>query len=156
MNLFLFYLAFAMTVHKAQGGTIQRVVVDLTHFPCLLLLHEICNHFCCYVTCYYKTTLDCLAEPQSVLLVKASMPTSPTCALKAILHLSSRVSLMMDHRGIESTPSSFLLKIKHRLFHPQPFLSNCVRFELQMPFWWGYQAPLPYSFISSSSSSSSS
>ena len=30
---FPFDLAFAMTVHKAQGRTIKRVVVDLTHHP---------------------------------------------------------------------------------------------------------------------------
>jgi len=30
---FPFDLAFAMTVHKAQGPTIKRVVVDLTHHP---------------------------------------------------------------------------------------------------------------------------
>ena len=32
-DIFAFDLAFAMTVHKAQGRTIRRVVIDLTHRP---------------------------------------------------------------------------------------------------------------------------
>jgi len=38
---FPFDLAFAMTVNKAQGRTIKRVVVDLTHHP----------HCCCCMKC---------------------------------------------------------------------------------------------------------
>ena len=36
-NPFPFDLAFSMTIHKAQGRTLRRVVIDLTHHP---------NHYC--------------------------------------------------------------------------------------------------------------
>ena len=36
-NPFPFDLAFSMTVHKAQGRTLKRVVIDLTFHP---------NHYC--------------------------------------------------------------------------------------------------------------
>ena len=73
-----------------------------------------------------KTTLDCLS-PNLCSPVKASMHTSPTCARKATLHLSSTVSPIMGHREIQSAPSSSLLKIKIGFFIPIPLQFRAFR-----------------------------
>jgi len=58
---FPFDLAFAMTVHKAQGRTINRVVVDLTHHP---------RHCCCMKHAAIFVAMSRVAETDHIRLLE--------------------------------------------------------------------------------------
>ena len=90
-ELFAFDLSFAMTIHKAQGRTIPRVVVDLSHRE---------NHSIRMNYAQIYVALSCVKRSSDVqLLCRDSASRIGTSSLEYITTLKHDVSILDYYSG---------------------------------------------------------